>query len=465
MEKLPKKLPVVQTHPVLQLLKWTFDPLKFLESCAQQYGDCFAVNLSVFAREVVFISHPDTVAELFAPANAHLFDSGIAQVILRLPLGDNSALVLDGAQHRRHRQLLMPPLHGERLRKYGSTICEITEQLAQEWKVGEPFPMIHTTNEITLQVMLKTVFGVHEGKRYDRLRKQVKKFLDSFSSPLLYLVAVVPFLHHDWGAWSPAGRYLRLIRELDDLLYTEIRDRREALNPDADDVLTMLLLARDEAGEAMSDQEVRDEILTLLVAGHDSTAATLAWSFYWILSTPSVEMRLREELATLDDPNDPLSISRLPYLNAVCQESLRLRSAGPAVSPRVTKTTVRLDGYEFPPGTVVTPSQHLTHHRADIYPDPDRFDPDRFLNQQYSPSEYYPFGGGSRRCLGAAFAQYETKLVIATLLQRYMLTLAESKPVRAARRHVNITPAGGVRLIAEKRPMWRKRSEMPVSVR
>jgi cytochrome P450 family 110 len=239
-------------------------------------------------------------------------------------------------------------------------------------------------------------------------------------------------------------------KRVDDLLYAEIADRRAHFDADRTDILTLLVSARDEDGQPLSDQDLRDELMTMLLAGHDSSAAILSWTLYQIHAHPEVKAKLLNELATLGKDPEPTALTKLPYLTAICNESMRLRPAGPTVAVRVTNRPVTVQGYDLPAETVLLPSQYLTHHRADIYPEPRLFKPERFLDRQYSPYEYYPFGGGDRRCIGAAFALYEMKIAIATLMMRYQLELAES-PVKVTRRGVNIAPAGGVKVTARPR--------------
>jgi unspecific monooxygenase len=438
----------VKDHPQLQLLKWTFQPIQFLEDCARRYGDCFSTRLGKAGLPTIFISHPEAVADLFAARNAISLDSGKSQVILQLILGKHSTILLDGAEHRRHRQLVMPPLHGERMRSYAQIIAETTEQTIQQWQPGQAIALLPYLSEITLQVIFKAVFGFQGTPREQRLSECIRVFLETFTSPTLYLTVFFPILLKDWGSWSPNHKFKLMMQELDGLMFEEIRQRRATLNPDAIDILTMLLLAKDETGEGLSDQEIRDELLTLLFAGHDSSSAVFSWVFYFVHAHPEVRARLLQELDGVSDP-EPTELVRLPYLSAVCAESLRLRSAVPSSTARIANQPVQIRGQEFPAGTVLVPAQHLTHHRPDLYPDPYQFNPDRFLDRKYSPAEYYPFGGGSRYCVGSAFATYEMKIVLATVLRRYHLHLLDKPPIKTIRRGVNIAPKGGVKLMID----------------
>jgi unspecific monooxygenase len=433
--------PIVQDFWFWQIWQWTFDPLAYLDRCAQQYGDCFVTQFGKL--ESVYVSHPEAIAEIFT--QPELYDSGRAQQVLKYTLG-NSSLTLDGEPHRRRRQLLMPPFHGERMKSYGDIIRQITEQVAaQSWQVGQTITMLPLANDITLRVILKAVFGVAEGERFEQMRLRIQKLLSVGADPITYMATFFPALLRNRGPWRPLDVYTKLKQQVDEHLYAEISERRANSDHSRTDILTLLMSAQDEDGNHLTDLELRDELVTMLLAGHDSSAATISWAMYFIHATPAVKAKLLDELTTVD-PTDALATVRLPYLNAVCSEALRLRSAGPTVAVRVTKQPVMLMGYELPADTVVLPCQYLTHHREDIYPNARQFRPERFLERQYSPYEYYPFGGSDRRCIGAAFASFEMKLVLATLLRHYQLELAESPPIKAVRRGVNISPQGGVKL-------------------
>ncbi|HEY9846759.1 MAG TPA: cytochrome P450, partial [Candidatus Caenarcaniphilales bacterium] len=254
-----------------------------------------------------------------------------------------------------------------------------------------------------------------------------------------------------WGPLSPWGRFLRLKQQIDQLLIAEIQSRRKQADPNRDDILSLLLAARDEAGEAMTDEELRDELLTLLFAGHETTASALAWALYWIDHLPEVQSKLLQELNTLPPDSDPSATARLPYLTAVCQETLRIYPIAINTFPRVTKSSIEIMGYQFEPGTILLPSIYLTHQREDIYPQPKQFKPERFLEKQFSAYEYLPFGGGNRRCIGLAFAQFEMKLVLATILSRYELKLASNRPVKPTRRGLTVAPPGNMRMVVTQK--------------
>ncbi len=443
-----------KTSSWLQLIQWIGNPFDLMDECVKTHGDTFTLRLGSLPP-MIFFSDPQAIQEIFM-ADTNQFDAGQANRLLRPLVGDNSILMLDGDRHQRQRRLMMPPFHGERMRTYGQLICEITEQVMSQWIIDKPFTARAAMQEITLEVILHVIFGLRQGSRYQQLKSHLASLLDMTDSPVRSSMLFFEFLQQDWGAWSPWGRMMRRKQVVDELLYAEIRDRRQQDHSTRTDILSLLLSARDEQGEALTDEELRDEMMTLLIGGHETTATALAWAFYWIHKLPSVHQTLLGELETLGDNPDPMELSRLPYLTAVCQETLRIYPVVPIIVPRIAKSTVEIKGQQFEPQTRLTPCIYLTHQREDLYPEPKQFKPERFLERQFSPYEYLPFGGGSRRCLGFALAQFEMKLVLATVLSRCRLALCEQKPVKPVRRGVTLTPSGGVKMVLKG---WRQRRE------
>jgi cytochrome P450 family 110 len=289
-------------------------------------------------------------------------------------------------------------------------------------------------------------------------------FLEATTSPFGSVMAFFPFLQKDLGAWSPGGRFVRQKQKIDDLLYSEIRDRRAQPDPSRSDILSLLLAARDEEGQPMTEVELRDELITLLLAGHETTATALTWAVYWIGQNPTVKEKLLAELTTWSENPDLSLIARLPYLNAVCAETLRLYPVAVIVSPRIVKKRFTFLDYSFGAGTMLAPCIYLTHQRKDLYPEPRQFRPERFLERQFAPSEYLPFGGGSRRCIGAAFAMMEMKLVLVTLLNQFQFANMDKQPVQPTRRGVTMAPAGGVQVKITRRSMKGERTEQIVPI-
>jgi len=439
------QLPNPITSPAWwQLLNWIADPIGFQEKYSQKYGDIFTMHLSGIGSPVV-IGNPQVIGAIFSQ-DAH-FDVGRANKLAEPLVGRNSLMLLDGARHRRERKLLMPPFHGERLQTYALLICQITEQVANRWQVNQPFIARTAMQQVSLEVILQIVFGLSKGERYQQLKPLLTEWLDMTDSPLRSSMLFLRFLQQDWGAWTPWSQMKQRQRHVHALLQAEIEDRRNSPEEGRTDILSLMMAVRDENGQAMNDDQLRDELLSILFAGHETTATTLAWAFYQIHQQPDVREKLLEELDSLGENSPPMKIAELPYLTAVCQETLRMYPVIPVLFPRITKSPVKLGGYHFEKETILMPSIYLVHYREDLYPDARVFKPERFLERQYSPNEYLPFGGGSRRCLGYALAQLEMKLVLATILSQYQLVLAEDKPVKLQRRGFTLAPTGGVRMV------------------
>jgi len=443
------KLPDGPSDPLLirrlRTFHWILRPLEVLENLTKRYGETFVVSKNT-SPLVVYFSNPKAIQQIFT-ADPELFEIGSGNDILLPLLGEHSMILLDGDRHQRQRRLLMPPFHGDRMRTYGQLICNITNQVMSQWRIGKPFVVRASMQEISLRVILSAIFGLHEGERFDQLRQLLTSMLDSLSSPLSSTLLFFPSLQKDWGPLSPWGRFLHLKQQVDQLIYAEIQARREQADSNRDDILTLLLGARDQAGQPMTDEELRDELLTLLFAGHETTASALAWALYWIDHLPEVQDKLLYELNTLPPDTDPSAIARLPYLSAVCSETLRIYPIALTPFPRILKSPMEIMGYQLEPGTILLLSTYLTHQREDIYPEPKQFKPERFLQRQFSPYEFLPFGGSNRRCIGLAFAQFEMKLVLATILSQYELKLASNRPIKPTRRGLTLAPPGNMRMV------------------
>ncbi len=335
---------------------------------------------------------------------------------------------------------------------YGQLISDITGQVTGQWKVGEPFSVLPSMQAISFDVILKAVFGLEDGPHYEKLKELLIAILNPKKPFLRAFMLLFPLLRRNLGPWSPWGKFLGLRQQIDELIYAEIQERKEQPDPSQTDILSLMMAARDEAGEPMTELELRDELMTLLVAGHETTATSLAWALYWIHHLPQVREKLLQELDKLGEHPEPNAIFRAPYLNAVCSETLRLYPVATLALNRVVKSPLKIMGYELEPGTLVIPCIYLTHHREDLYPQPKQFQPERFLKRQFAPYEYLPFGGGNRRCIGMAFALFEMKLVLATVLSRFEMELADSTvQVQPVRKGLLLGPKGGVRMVVTGR--------------
>jgi len=431
---------------LLQVYRWLRHPVPFLEECARAYGDCFTMRLPANPVTVVF-SHPEAVKDIFT-ADPDVLRAGEANVVVEPMLGSNSLLLLDGARHVRERRLMTPPFRGERMQAYGDVMREIADAVIDRWPVGRPFPIHSEMQEITLDVILRTVFGLDEGPQMGALRARLIRLLTIGSNPM-YLV---PILRVNFGPLTAWAEIARLREETDAMLYAEIRKRRDAGPSDRTDVLTMLVAARDEDGQPMGDQELRDQMMTLLVAGHETTATSLAWFVHQALAHPEVHARLREEVRSVvgEGPVAAEHVPKLEYLDAAICETMRLNPIIPLVARKVMKP-VRIGGVDLPAGVVAAPCIYLAQRRPDVWPDPLRFDPERFLAGRVNPYAFFPFGGGSRLCLGAAFATYEMKIVLAQILRRVTLRAAPGHTVRVVRRSITFAPSEGMPVVVEEK--------------
>ena len=428
----------------LSTIQWLTNPVEFIATAQKCYGDIFSMKIPGFNRAVV-ISHPQAVEAVLSADPSQIGLSLESNRILQPLVGENSIILRDGLSHQRDRKLLMPPFHGARMATYGQLICNITKQVIHKLIPGKTINIRSYCQEITLRVILRIVFGFKEGERYEQLRQLLNSLFDFFNSPLGTSLLLFRSLQRDLGPMSPWGSFLRQIKQIDDLLIAEIRERQTQTL--GEDILSLMMSARDEQGQPMTEAEFRDELMTLLFGANESTANTLAWALYWIDKLNEVRQKLFKELDTLVPEADPTAIAKLPYLNAVTYETLRLHPPTWFAFWRQVKSPFEVMGYRFEPGTIVGPCIYLTHHRPDIYPEPNRFKPERFLERQFSAYEFYPFGGGNRRCIGYAFAKFEIKLVLATILSQVQLTLVDNRPIRPIHRGITIAPAGGIRMM------------------
>jgi unspecific monooxygenase len=458
--KLP---PGSKTPRLFQNLNFVSDPVGYMEANAERYGDIFSTKaFSFHSQPTLIVSNPEALRQVLTNDTKDFCSPSDLNQILVPWLGTYSMLVQDGEPHRRQRKLLMPSFHGDRLRGYGQTICKITASVMSRQPLGEIFSARTLMLDTTLQIMLEIVFGSYKEERCQQIKDLMLTLMNDFENPLLLASGFLPFLQKDWGEKSPWGYFLRMRQRIDDLIYAEIAERRQQPNPQGHDILSLLLSARDEAGEALTDQELRDQIITLLFVGHENSATGVAWALYWVHKHPEVRDKLIKEIASLESP-DPMAIVRLPYLTAVCNETLRMSSINMLLSGRMVKSPVELMGYKLSPGTAIFGSVYLTHHRPDLYPEPKQFKPERFLERQFSPYEFLPFGGGNRSCIGANLAVMEIKLVLATVLLRYQLTLADNQPEKLQGRGVVLIPAKGVRMIVQS-PRIRQKQELTATV-
>jgi cytochrome P450 family 135 len=429
--------PEPNSPPLVQALRWNFRPLAFMHRCRQRYGDAFSVTFPGFERPMVLISDPVAVKALYAE-RAHGLPPG-RNAFLEPIVGSRSLLLQEGAEHLARRRLMLPPFHGERMRAYEAVIAAAIDSEIESWPLGTEFPIHPRMQAVTLEVILRAVFGVAEGARLERLRSKLTSVLAATASSRLALIALLGRRFQRRGPWV---EFERQLREVDELLYAEIAEHRHLDLDGRDDILAMLMQARFEDGEAMSDEELRDQLMTLLLAGHETTATALAWTFELLLRNPPALGRLRDSLGAGEED----------YLRATISESLRLRPVVP-IAGRDLAAPLEAGGLSLPVGTNVAPAIWLAHTREQTYPEPFAFRPERFLGEGPDTFAWIPFGGGIRRCIGAAFAEFEMRIVLREVLGRCELRAAHPEPEATARRNITLSPKRGTRVVlTDRRP-------------
>ena len=435
----------------VQALAWLTRPCAFLDRCHQRYGDTFTLRLLGFGErgfsEVVFLSDPAAIKTVFTSGPDSL-RVGELRAPMAPMFGSGSILLLDGAQHMRQRKLLLPPFHGARMASYQELISEATLRELENWPLDREFPMLARMQAITFDVILRAVFGLDDAARRREVGAAIRRALDMVANPLSELLMGLP---GRIGPINVRAGFERAVADADALLLAEIaRQRLDPALPEREDILAMLLQARDESGEPMTDRELRDELVTLLVAGHETTATALAWAFDYLLHDPNALERLLVECRA--DGGDE-------YLDAVVQEVMRLRPPIAFVDRRLV-APAQLSGHALPAGTIVAPCIYLAHRRAGLYPEPAAFRPERFLEHPPETYGWLPFGGGVRRCVGASFAMFEMKVVLKTILAHARLRKASEQRERAIRRAIVLAPRHGTRAVLESRLAQRRPLEL-----
>ena len=432
----------------LQAVAWARRPLAFLERCQKHYGDTFTLRVRHSGTWVI-LADPDDVKRVFTTDHAAL-GVGVANSILGPLLGPRSVMLLEEPEHVRRRKLMLPPFHGERMQGYGEMMNDITRREVRGWPIGKPFELWPRMQEITLEAIVRVVFGPVETERLQLLRFRLRKLTNWMNDPrrLTLLAAAGP------SRFAGNGDYRTMMGPVEDSVLEEVRRRQ--LDPDCTDrtdIASMLAQARYEDGAPMSEQDLRDELVTLLTDG--PTSSLLSWAFERILRHPSKLARLRAELDAGEDN---------AYLEAVVKETMRLCPAAPIVVRKLL-APMELGGYTLPAGTTVAPCVHLVHRNEDLYPQPLAFRPERFLETPAGTYTWIPFGGGVRRCLAAPYAQLLMRQVIATVIREVDLAPVELRSERARKSAIAFVPHRHTRVIATARhPSDGRRSGRPTKV-
>jgi cytochrome P450 len=420
------------------------DPYGFLDRCAREYGDWFTVRVPGVSP-FVFTSDPSAAREVFQ-GDPEVLHAGKANSPLGAFMGERSVLFLDGDEHLHDRRMILPAFQGEQMRAYGPMMRSIARDKIAKWPADIRFPIYPEMRAITFEVIMRAAFGLDESAGAMRLKDLVARLFALYSGRLASLFQL-PAFRLDLGAWSPWGRVVSLNREMEAALYAEFARRRASPDEKREDILTMLLGARDENGARLGDNVLRDEMMTILLAGHETTAASLAWVIYRLGQYPDVAREARDEIAGLPDDADPASIR---YLDAVISESMRLSPVVPNIG-RVLQADTKIAGHELPKGVTIAPCIYLMHRRSELWPNPEKFDPSRFLATRPNTFNFIPFGGGSRRCLGAAFATFQMKIVLSELIRRFEIAPAAGYEPRPTRMSIAIGPSEGAPVVLKNR--------------
>jgi cytochrome P450 len=421
--------------PWLNLIGLWKRPAGYLDWLRARYGKRITLELP-FQGPLVLLSDPDDIREVFT-APPDVLHPGEGARILGTILGSNSVILLDGDEHLRQRKLLLPAFHGERMQRLTGLMTELARREVDSWPAGEPVALHARLQRLTLEIILRAVFGLERGPRLDALRGSLTDLLAFSQSP----ISVMPQVQRVVGRFGRFRRFGELIAQTDELIFAQIGERRRQ-GGHGDDVLAMLLGARHDDGSPMSDLELRDELMTALVAGHETTASQLAWAFERLARAPAVRDALVAELDAGEQDE---------YLTATIYEVMRLRPVLPNSEPRLTKQPIEIGGWRYPVGISLMPSIYLVHHDPELYPEPYAFRPDRFLGQAPGTYTWIGFGGGRRRCLGASFAIQEMKIVLSAVLQRYDVVAATAALEPTGRRSITYSPAAGATVILRER--------------
>jgi cytochrome P450 len=420
----------------LQTIGWWNRPIPFMERCRARYGKRFSLRL-LATPIFVHLSDPDEIKESYT-APPEILHPGEGARILEPVVGRNSVILLDERPHLEQRKLMLPAFHGEKMERLSGLVREVTEREVDSWPQGAPTPLHGRLQSLTLEIILRAVFGLDPGARLDRLRDRLTSILEMGSTP----VSMFSALQKDW---NPLWRTFVSTRDEADRLIFDLIDERRGEHEERDDVLSMLLAAKHEDGSPMTDQELRDELMTLLVAGHETTASELAWAFERLPGNPRALKRLALEVDRGDDGDE--------YIMATVQETLRRRPVLPNTAPRLVMEPVEIGGWPYPAGICLLANAYLVHHDPAIYPNPYEFRPERFLEEPPGTYTWIPFGGGRRRCLGASFAMLEMRIVLRAVLQRFDLTAGGDGRELTRRRSITISPRRGAMTVLNGRSL------------
>lgn len=428
-----------------QTLRWMFRPIPLMENCRERFGPIFSMRMG--PANVVMVADPRLAKEVMA-GDPEVFRAGDTNGLFRPVVGSQSILLLDGEEHMRHRRIMLPGFSGGHGQRFADQVREIAEQRVSRWQAGQKLSLRDEMEAISFESIMRVVFNDDSESRHERLRELIPEMMDRCDSPF----TLIPWFRKSLAGLTPYARLMKVVRDVNEALYEAIDERRaDPLVQLRDDVLSLLLRAGQEDGAPLGDREIRDELLTLIMAGYETTTSGLAWSFERLLRSPEQLQRLLDELEAGEER----------YLNAVVKETLRARPVVPVVARRLRETRT-VAGYALPAGTILMVSIYLVHNDPDIYPEPESFRPERFLDGIPDEAAWIPFGGGVRRCLGASFAQLEMKVVLREVLTRVRLRATKRAPEPEQRKRFTFAPGGGAaarveELVPSTTPLGRRR--------
>jgi unspecific monooxygenase len=434
-----KQVEALKSPVWLQRIQYITSPVGYWESAYQAQPDAFWAKGIDFGKPLLVFYTPEAAQRIIENREGHLattaFDSELKAIF-----GDSSFFTLEGMRHQRMRKLLIPKLHGKQIQIYGQIIYELVNDAIQAIPAHQPFSVLEVAQDISLQVMISLVFGSYQDERYQQIKHLMLEMVNLFASNVAGIPLFFRFLQWDLGSISPWGRFLQQRQHMQGLIKGEITERRNHSDTGREDLLTLLMSATDEQGQTLTDDELMGQVLSLLFTGYESTAASIAWSWYRVHCDPAIKAKLLAELDELGASPNPLDVVRLPYLSAVCNETLRMYPVTMFMIPRLVKSAIDIGGRHVAADTLITVGTYVIHHREDLYPTPSTFNPDRFLERRFSSYEFLPFGGGMRGCIGGEVALYQLKLALAVAVSQHSLALVNHQPVNPQRRNTILAP-------------------------
>jgi len=440
-----KQVESLKTPAWWQKIELIIAPIGYWERAFQSHPEAFWVKGVDWGSPLMMFYTPKAAQQIIENREKHLEVASFPSE-LRAVFGDNSVVSREGDRHKILRKILMPPLHGKQVRSYGKSICDVTHQVIQQLPTNQPFSAWEVAQDITLQILIEILFGAAKKERYQQMKNLVASLLNLFADktagfPLLRIFSKV------LGKGNLGQKFIQTKQEIEQLIYAEMADRRTVTELEKTDILSLLMSFRDEQGQPLNDVEILDNFLALSTVSEGAIAA-ICWSWYSLYRNPEIQDKLLKEIENLGEFSDPISLYRLPYLTAVCNETLRMYPVTMLILPRRVKTPTEIGGYELQPGNIVSVSNYLLHRQENLYPEPNNFKPERFLERQFSVYEFLPFGGGSRSCLGADLSLYLMKLILATIVSSYRLKLADNQFIKPQNRNTNLVPVG-LRLVKQ----------------